>query len=371
MASMRTSSRTSWRPYGGRCRDPRVSEVGKRVGSRDPLWIVVLAGGRGHRLQGFLRTALGETRPKQFCRIIGNRSMLRHTWDRACRLVPASRVVTVITAGQEPFLASEAGEQDIPGHVLVQPSNRGTGPGLVLPLLWIAHRQPDATVAVFPADHFVWEESRFLGHVAEAVIISRRRSDRLVLLGMEPDGPETSYGWIEPGSACEGVRSGRQLFTVANFWEKPDSQLARQLHAQGCLWNSFVMAGTVYAFLQMLRRHQAAVLERLQAASAQFGTSGVRAAIATAYGELPAVDFSRDILARDLLTLLVQPVRDLTWSDWGEPARIVRTLERIGSRPKWLAPISKRRNRAEETGPANGESAPWTDATASRTRRSV
>ncbi len=58
----------------------------------------------------------------------------RHTWDRALRLVPANRVVTVITAGQEYFVAVEA-SQGIPGRVLVQPANRETGPGLLLPLL--------------------------------------------------------------------------------------------------------------------------------------------------------------------------------------------------------------------------------------------
>jgi mannose-1-phosphate guanylyltransferase len=343
----------------------------RAAGEDNPIWIVVLAGGQGRRLETFLRSVLGETRPKQFCPIIGRRSMLRHTWDRACRLVPASRVVTVITAGQEAYLAREAAEQDLPGHVLVQPSNRGTGPGLMLPLLWIAHRQPDAAVAVFPADHFIWEESRFLAHVAEAVTISRRRPDRLVLLGMEPDEPETSYGWIEPGIAREGVRADRPLFSVANFWEKPDSRLARQLHAQGCLWNSFVMAGTAYAFLQMLRRHHAAVLAQLQAAGAQYGTSGAGGGIATAYGGLPAVDFSRDILARNLHALLVQPVRHLTWSDWGQPARIVQTLERIGSRPPWLAAIAKRPHRIEETRSATGPSAPRTHPTPSCARRSV
>ena len=79
--------------------------------------------------------------------------------------------------------------------MIVQPANRKTGPGLLLPLLWIAHRDPKAMVAVFPAYHFIWEESWFLAHVAEAVGVSSRCLDRIILLGMEPEVPETGYGW--------------------------------------------------------------------------------------------------------------------------------------------------------------------------------
>jgi mannose-1-phosphate guanylyltransferase len=90
-------------------------------------------------------------------------------------------------------VAAEAA-QGIPGRLLVHPSNRETGPGQLLFQLWIAHRQPEASLASFPADQFVWEESQFVAHVAEEMVINRRRPDRIVLLGMEPDGTETSYG---------------------------------------------------------------------------------------------------------------------------------------------------------------------------------
>jgi mannose-1-phosphate guanylyltransferase len=299
--------------------------------SADTLWIVVLAGGDGRRLEPFIRAVLGESRPKQFCRIIGQGSMLRHTWDRACRLVPAHRVVTVITAGQEPFLAAEAA-QGIPGHVLVQPANRETGPGVLLAVLWIAHRQPEATVVIFPADHFVWEESRFLAHVAEAVVSGRRMPGRIVLLGMEPDGPETSYGWIKPGLPCPGGLLHRALFTVANFWEKPDGELARRLQREGCLWHSFVMAGSASAFLCLTRVHHPDVVATLQAASPWFDTAAERAAVAAAYRRLRPLDFSREVLETGWDALLVQAARGIRWSDWGEPARIRQTIQQIGRR---------------------------------------
>jgi mannose-1-phosphate guanylyltransferase len=95
---------------------------------------VVLAGGRGTRLQQFIRHITGSDRPKQFCRIVGTRSMLRHTWDRARRIAAPDRILTVITAGQEAYLQDEP-SGSVPGSVLVQPANKDTAPGLLLPLL--------------------------------------------------------------------------------------------------------------------------------------------------------------------------------------------------------------------------------------------
>ncbi len=320
----------SWEPL----RQPEERRV-----PADPMWIVVLAGGHGRRLQRFVRDVLKDDRPKQFCQIIGHHSMLRHTWDRALRLVPADRVVTVITAGQEYFVAAEA-SQGIPGRVLVQPANLETGPGVLLPLLWIVHRYPNAMVAVFPADHFIWEESRFMAHVAEAVGISLRCPDRIVLLGMEPEGPETSYGWIRPGSLLDSAPPHREVYSVARFWEKPDVDLARCLQQEGCFWNSFIMAGAAEAFLGLARVHHPDLFATLQEASRWFDTSVEREAFAAVYRQLRPMNFSRDILEPGQDALMVQAARGITWSDWGEPDRILQTIRQFDRRPKWLPALA-------------------------------
>lgn len=303
--------------------------------SRSGRWVIVLAGGQGIRLQAFIRSVLGHDRPKQFSRIIGSRSMLRHTWDRALRLVPADRVVTVITGGQERFLADEV-PPGIPGRVLVQPLNRETGPGLLLPLLWIVRRDPGATIAVFPADHFIWEEARFLRCVEAALAAAQRFPDRLVLLGMEAGGPETSYGWIAPGEPLEDGSPGGDLFSVEGFWEKPDLVKAGALHAQGCLWNSLVLAGRAAALLRLAEAHLPAPLAILEEASAWLDTSSETLALTAAYRRLRPSNLSREVLEPGRAALLVQAARGISWCDWGDPARILRTLQQFHCRPSWL-----------------------------------
>lgn len=297
-------------------------------------WVVVLAGGHGTRVQGFIREILGSEWPKQFCRIIGTRSMLRHTWDRALQVVPTHRIVTVITAGQEKFLDEEA-RHSIPGTVLVQPANKETGPGLLLPLLWIARRNPAAKVVVFPADHFVWEETRFVAHVQSALEAVAHLPDRLILLGVEADGPEQGYGWIAPGDPLD-TGQGPELYVMRRFWEKPDRRTAVHLFASGYLWNTLVLAGRLEAYLKLADACVPEVLAPLRTVVECLDALGGAAALAAGYNRIRTTNLSRSVLARQPEALLVLPARGIYWSDWGDPGRIVTTVRRFNWRPAWL-----------------------------------
>lgn len=303
-------------------------------GCGQDVWAVVLAGGAGKRLQPFLRHALGAEKPKQFCRIVGTRSMLRHTWDRAAWIVPPDRMVTIITAGQEAHLAEEA-RRGVPGTVLVQPRNKETGPGLLYPLLWIARRAPGATVLVLPADHFVWEEERFAEHVRAAARAAQRHPDRLALLGVEADRPDPGYGWIAPGDAFQ-VGSAAEAYAVRCFWEKPDPRTAARLFACGYFWNTLVLAGHLAAYLDLAGACVPEVLEPLRAVQDAMGTPAEGAALAEAYHCFPSTNLSRCLLVRRPERLMVLVARGVYWSDWGDPERIVRTLRRFDRRPRWL-----------------------------------
>ncbi len=303
-------------------------------GGGPDIWAVVLAGGAGTRLQRFLRQSLGTKRPKQFCRIIGTRSMLRHTWDRAARLVDPDRIVTVITAGQERYMDEEA-RRGVPGTVLVQPANKETAPGLLLPLLWIARRAPAATVAVFPSDHFVWEEDRFAAHVRTGVAAAQKLPDRLALLGVEADSPDVSYGWIAPGERLS-LGLGADVYAVRRFWEKPGRATAARLFAAGHLWNTLVLAGHLQAYLGLAEACLQDVLEPLRGVEESLGTPAQARALRQAYRCIASTNLSRALLARRPERLMVLAARGIFWSDWGDPDRILRTLRRFDRQPNWL-----------------------------------
>jgi mannose-1-phosphate guanylyltransferase len=297
-------------------------------------WVIVLAGGQGKRLQAFLRRFLGSDRPKQFSRIVGSRSMLRHTWDRALQVVPPDRIVTVITAGQERYLEEES-PSGLPGTVLSQPFNRETAAGLLLPLMWIGERCPRATVAVFPADHFIWEEALFLRYVRTAMSAAEYLPDRVILHGVEPSDPEPGYGWIAPAKPVMQAGTA-ELYEVRQFWEKPDRRMAEHLLARGCLWNSLVLVGRLEAYLRLAEACIPDVLSSLRTVTCHLGTEAGASRLRDVYRHLRSSDFSRDVLSQRPGALLVQALRGLYWSDWGDPDRIVRTLRHFKRSPSWF-----------------------------------
>src|SRR3989442_5735314 len=199
---------------------------------RGHVWAVVLAGGQGIRLRELTRHVYGDDRPKQYAVLTGSKSLLRKTLDRVGRLVSRQQIVVVTMAGHSAYVTAELRHETPAPHVLEQPRDRGTAAAVLLAAHWILVRDPDAVMVVLPSDHFVGEDEAFMGHVADAVRILDRQSDRIVLLGAEASEPETDYGWIELGEPLGGPGSS-QMYRVRHFREKPTPAMADELYRAG------------------------------------------------------------------------------------------------------------------------------------------
>ena len=105
----------------------------------DRLWAIVLAGGRGVRLRPLVQVIHGDERPKQFAAIADSRSMLRHTLDRVALRIPPERTVVVVSQEDARYVTEEFRGASRP-HVLVQPADRGTAAGILLPAHWISRQ---------------------------------------------------------------------------------------------------------------------------------------------------------------------------------------------------------------------------------------
>ena len=120
---------------------------------------------------------------------------------------------------------------------------------MLYPAHWIAWRNPEATVAIFPSDHFLLGETSFMAHVAEVAAWVEKHPERLVLLGAPPTSPEVEYGWIEPDEALGELSTG-PVRAVRQFWEKPSVARARACLGAGHLWNTSVLVGKVATLVQ-------------------------------------------------------------------------------------------------------------------------
>lgn len=294
-------------------------------------WSIVLAGGKGERLASFTERWLGRYVPKQYCAFVGRRSMLEHTLDRAHRISPAASTLTVV-AREHRELAS----RQVRGRFVEQPVNRDTAAGVFLPLAHVRRRDPEATVVIFPADHFIHPESRFLDTVRVAVEAAEAMPQRLVLLGVAPEAEAVGrdYGWILRGRDLTRVE-GKSVRAVRSFMEKPSAELAREASANGGLWNTMVMAGKVETFWRLGWRYVPEVMFRFESLLEAIDTPLEATVTASIYRDMPRKNFSSDLLQRARQEVAVVELDGVHWSDWGRADRIAESLQRLGLRPAW------------------------------------
>ena len=283
-------------------------------------WGVVLAGGSGRRLSSLTADATGTVIPKQFCSVFEGPSLLTTTIRRMRAVVDLSRILVVVAAAHRRWWEPELADIP-PENVLVQPCDRGTACGVLLPLTSVLYRDPDARVVVAPSDHYVRDEATLRASLLEAVAHVDDRPHELVLLGMEPDRPDTEYGWITPSNDLTGA-----VRVVTSFVEKPDERRAHQLMLSGALWSSFTFVATGETLIDHFRRTLPWLVDRFSSALEFVSWDRHHHVLLRLYDHLPTVDFSRRVLQLLNKRLHVLAVPRCGWTDLGTPQRLLECI---------------------------------------------
>jgi mannose-1-phosphate guanylyltransferase len=278
-------------------------------------WALVLAAGEGRRLRGLTRNEQGVAVPKQFCSLQGGPCLLQEALQRAMAVAPLEHICCVVAEQHREWWTPILSYLPDP-NLIVQPLNKGTAYGMLLPMLRIAERDPDATVVVLPADHYLRNEEIMAASLRRAAELAKTDTRSIHLLGIEPDEPDTELGYILPAT-----RSRLEAVEVLRFIEKPDPAGARVLLEEGALWNSFVLAASSRSLLSLFDDRYAATIAALR------GFDG--ASIESVYQNLKTVDFSRDVLQGKESVLKVLTVPHCGWTDLGTPDRVGSILERL------------------------------------------
>ena len=289
-------------------------------------WAVILAGGDGSRVRPLTRALTGDNRPKQFCPLVAGRTLLADTRARVGRYVDATQTLCVVTREHESYYRRE--RPDLAPDLLVeQPASRGTAAAIAYALARVRRVDKKAVVGLFPADHHYEDDGTVRRTVEWAYRAAACRPDLVFLLGTDASGPEEEYGWIEPATPLE--LGGAQAFTVGCFWEKPSHAVACELMARGCLWNMFVMIGSLGAFRRILYSAAPEVVYAFELVE-RFPSLQPAETVARIYDSLPSVDFSRHVLARRPDQIAVVRVRPVGWTDLGQPARVLSFMKTHG-----------------------------------------
>ena len=276
---------------------------------------MLLAGGSGTRFWPMSRVK----RPKQFLALAGKVSLLRATWDRVRRIAPRARIWVVAPRALSAAVRREL-PQLRPDRLVLEPSPRDTAPAIALACACIAREHPDATVAVFPSDHVIRDQSAFERAVAAAGAAAA--GGALVCLGITPDRAATGFGYLRVGARPRKNRAA----PVLAFVEKPDAARARRFLRSGrYLWNGGMFVWRVASFLDELAR---------VAPGVHRATAAVAAGSPAAWRNAPKISLDYAVMEKASHVAVV-PL-DAGWDDlgsWDAAARHVRAPSRArGSR---------------------------------------
>lgn len=299
----------------------------KHSDQNNRCWGVVLAGGDGNRLKHFIEKLLGYQKPKQYCTIIGTRSMIKHTVDRAQFLIPKAQLFTIVNENHSVYVKEEIG--DMPKEsIIVQPYNRETSAGILLPVLKINKLNEKSIIAIFPSDHFISDEKRFMVHINDASTFVENNPDKVVMIGTKPERMEPGYGWIELGLPIMNEQN-KNIYHVNRFWEKPSLELTNILLGNGCLLNTFVMVGTSKKFIELIKLCVPELLNVFNPMLSAFGTLREKSTLQRIFQNVPILNFSQNVLEKIPDHLCVMEINDVYWDDWGEEERIMQDIERF------------------------------------------
>ena len=307
---------------------PKVKQPPRELSNRLAL---LLAGGDGQRLQELTSKIAGAPIPKQYCRLLRGSSLLEATISRAQFFAPSERISVVINRNHLP-LAKDQINTLSESNIIVQPRNRDTGPGMIFALLRLQRSYPDATVAVFPTDHYISRDWTFMAHVNRAATTASHLPDKIGILGIVPDGAESGYGYILPSGR---LQKSDDAYHVEAFTEKPNCDVARAIIARGGLWNTLVMVFRLSRMLELLQELVPLEFEKLSKAAVSQKTA------AEIYSTLASWNFSTRVLSQIPEHLVVHRVANVHWSDWGTRELVERTYRDLKLIPFWNSPDSR------------------------------
>ena len=266
---------------------------------------VILSGGSGTRLWPMSRPEL----PKQMLALTGEQTMLQLTVARARGAERYGAPIIVGNARHAGMIEQQLSAVGIDDATLIlEPAARNTAPAIALAAL--AAGGGVTPLLVMPSDHVIADLDAFRAAIEAALPLVR--DGWLATFGINPDAPETGYGYIQVGEAI-----GPAIHRVARFVEKPHADVAATMVAGGeHVWNGGIFLFRADAYLAALRSHAPAMLDAAESAMAHAQRDGSRILPdAEAFAACPSDSIDYAVMEK-ADRVAVAPV-SMGWSDVG------------------------------------------------------
>lgn len=283
-------------------------------------YAVIMAGGVGSRFWPSSR----KSKPKQFLNLIGKRSMIQETVDRIAPMIPPDRILVVTNDSYIPLVKEQL--PDIPvDNIIGEPVARNTAPCVAIAAAILNKRDPEATMIVLPADHYITKPEKFRA-ILQAGVQVAEAGPNLVTIGITPHRPETGYGYIQMNEhpAFDGTHP---VHEVKTFAEKPDLKTAVSFLESGdFLWNSGMFIWSARTILDQFYTHLPAIHREIEAFDAA-SDRDLTKAVNTFYHGVMSISIDYGIMEK-AATVFVVP-GEFGWSDVGSWMAVYELGEKV------------------------------------------
>ena len=269
------------------------------------IYPVILCGGSGTRLWPASRP----DRPKQFLKLIGDRSSFQDTLLRVMDLPGADEIVVVTGKAMAELVERQAREVGARLTVIIEPEARDSAPAIAAAAAYVQSLSPDGVLLMLAADHHIAQAEIF--REAALVAVEASKTGLIVTFGVEPTAPATGFGYIKPGD-----RLSTGVMAVAAFVEKPDLATAKRYVEEGYYWNSGNFAFTAKTLLDELAAFEPEIHDGAVDSVARGERDGVRLYLdREAFGRTTKKSLDYAVMERTTRAAVAPAA--FTWSDLG------------------------------------------------------
>ncbi len=285
------------------------------------VYAVIMAGGSGTRFWPKSTKAL----PKQFLNLFGEGTMIQNTAKRIEPIIPQERIMVVTNESYVSIVKEQLPK--VPDENIVgEPVAKNTAPCVAIAAELLYKKDPDATMVVLPADHHITNPERFLEYL-DSAIKKAESGQHLVTIGINPDKPETGFGYIHANGSEKEDFAGNVVHPVRAFTEKPDLATAEQFVASGeYFWNSGMFVWKASTVLREIESHLPTMYEELSKTSDELYTDYHIPSIKDFYYACESISIDYGIMERSNSVFVVPG--EFGWNDVGSWSAVFDLAEK-------------------------------------------
>lgn len=273
---------------------------------------VIFAGGTGTRLWPLSR----KKSPKQFEKLIGNRSTLQLAVDR---LIPEFKYQDIFISTN--YLYKDIIRNQLPEipekNLIFEPEKRDVAPAIALTLGIMEKLYQNEPIAILWSDHLVKEKSIFKKILVTASEIITKNPNKIIFVSHKPRFASINLGYLKFGNVSL-KKNGLNFHKFEGCKYRPDEATAKKFFVSGNYsWNLGYFVTSAKFIMNLFKKFSPEIYNNTRKILQTYGKKNYSTVLKNTYGKVKGISFDNAILEKLNKDQALVVVEDIGWSDVG------------------------------------------------------